>query len=79
MRREGGGTYQGRAYYAIRRGPWKLLQNSPFEPMRLFNIDQDLQEKSPLSSNKKIAQSLKRYLMDHIQRSGKIPWQKQSK
>ena len=79
VRREGGGTYQGRAYYAIRRGPWKLLQNSPFEPMQLFNIDQDLQEKSPLSSDKKIAQNLKRYLMDHIQRSGKIPWQKQSK
>ena len=79
VRREGGETYQGRAYYAIRRGPWKLLQNSPFEPMRLFNIDQDLQEKSPLSSDKRIAQNLKRYLMDHIQRSGKIPWQKQSK
>ncbi len=79
VRREGGGNYQGRAYYAIRRGPWKLLQNSPFEPMQLFNIDQDLQEKSPISSNKKTAQNLKRSLMDHIQRSGKIPWQKQSK
>ena len=79
VRREGGGNYQGRAYYAIRRGPWKLLQNSPFEPMQLFNIDQDLQEKSPISSNKKIVQNLKRSLMDHIQRSGKIPWQKQSK
>ena len=78
VRREGNARYQGRAYYAVRRGPWKLLQNNPFEPMQLFNLDQDPQEKTPLLSNKKITQNLTRSLMDHIQRAGKIPWEKQS-
>ena len=32
VRREGNKRYQGRAYYAIRRGKWKLLQNSLFKP-----------------------------------------------
>jgi arylsulfatase A-like enzyme len=43
VRREGN-QYGGRAYYAIRKGDWKLLQNSPFEPMRLFNLRDDPEE-----------------------------------
>jgi arylsulfatase A-like enzyme len=33
-RREGG-HYGGKAYHAIRQGNWKLLQNSPYQPMEL--------------------------------------------
>ena len=76
MRREGNRRYQGRAYYAIRRGPWKLLQNNPFEPMHLVNLANDPEEKSPLLINNKITQNLTRSLMEHLQKSGKIPWQK---
>ena len=76
VRREGNRRYQGRAYYAIQRGPWKLLQNNPFEPMLLVNLDKDPAEEHPIPPAGKIANELNRTLMDHIQKAGTIPWQK---
>ena len=76
VRREGNNRYQGRAYYAIRKGPWKLLQNTPFEPMVLVNIEHDPHELSPKPAQGKVAQQLTNALMRHIQKSGHIPWQK---
>ncbi len=76
VRREGNRRYQGRAYYAIRKGPWKLLQNNPFEPMKLVNLEKDPAEKKPLPLNSKIANELTRTLMDHIQKAGATPWRK---
>ena len=75
VRREGG-HYGGRAYYAIRQGPWKLLQNTAFEPMRLYNLHDDPQEQSPLPANHKMYRELFRALQNHINRSGAIPWAK---
>lgn len=75
VRREGGATTrQGRAYYAIRKGPWKLQQSSAFEPMQLFNLEKDPLETTPIT-NKKIESDLGSQLMLHIQKSGQIPWQ----
>ncbi|MCA9023084.1 MAG: sulfatase-like hydrolase/transferase, partial [Planctomycetaceae bacterium] len=34
-RREGGNRYGGKTIEAVRSGQWKLLQNSPFEPLEL--------------------------------------------
>ncbi|MBG29352.1 MAG: N-acetylgalactosamine 6-sulfate sulfatase [Opitutae bacterium] len=76
VRREGNRRYQGRPYYAIRRGDWKLLQNTAFEPMQLVNLAKDPKEAKPTPPNGKIANELTRALMDHLQRAGKIPWQK---
>ena len=76
VRREGNRAYQGRAYYAIRRGPWKMLQNSPFEPMKLINLAEDPAEAKPMPATGKVANELLRTLMDHIQKSGRISWQK---
>ena len=76
VRREGNRRYQGRAYYAIRRGPWKLLQNTGFEPMQLVNLSSDPKEANPKPPNGKIANELSRALMDHLQKAGKIPWRK---
>ena len=76
VRREGNRRYQGRAYYAIRRGPWKLLQNTPFEPMQLVNLEQDPKEANPKPANSKIAHELSRILMNHVRKAGRIPWQK---
>ena len=76
VRREGNRRYQGRAYYAIRRGDWKLLQNTAFEPMQLVNLANDPKEANPKSPHGKVANELSRALMDHFQRAGKIPWQK---
>lgn len=75
VRREGGG-HQGRAYYAIRKGDWKMLQNNPFERMQLVNIKDDWTEKNPKPANGKVAKELNKILMRHIQKSGKVPWQK---
>jgi len=75
VRREGG-HYGGRAYYAIRQGPWKLLQNTAFEPLRLHNLQDDPQEQSPLPTNHKMHRELFKALQNHINRSGAIPWAK---
>ena len=77
VRREGNQRYQGRAYYAVRRGPWKLQQSSPFEPMSLVNLQNDPLEKTPATStNDAIAKQLTQDLMGHLKAAGKIPWVK---
>jgi len=75
VRREGGG-YGGRAYYAVRYGDWKLLRNSPFEPLRLYNLKDDPQEKQPLGKKHKMYQKLFTALRNHISEAGAVPWQK---
>ena len=75
VRREGG-PYGGQEYYAIRRGPWKLLQNNPFEAMRLYNLADDPRETSPLPEDHGMHQQLLAALRDHINRVGAVPWQR---
>lgn len=77
VRREGGPRYLGREYYAVRRGPWKLVQNHPFEPMQLYNLDDDPRESRDLSAEQQpVAARLSRELMLHVQRAGRVPWQR---
>lgn len=77
VRREGGPPYQGRDYYAIRRGDWKLLQNTPFEPYQLYNLKDDPGETTDLAkANPKEAQALAAALARHIQRAARTPWQR---
>lgn len=75
VRREGNPIYQGRVYYAIRRGKWKLEQSVSFEPMQLVDLNADPLEKNPLPAKGQVAEVLARILMDHIQEAGRIPWQ----
>lgn len=76
VRREGGG-YNGQSYYAARKGNIKLLQNQPFEPFVLYDLSKDPLEKNPMvPKDHPDGQLLKKALMEHIQASGKIPWQK---
>ena len=75
VRREGGSKHGGRAYYAIRSGKWKLLQNHPFEPMVLVDMEKDPFEKNPLPAKGKVAKQLENKLMGHIQKAGEVPWQ----
>ena len=65
VRREGG-HYGGRAYYAARYGDYKLLQNNPFEPLQLYNLKDDPQEKKPLSRKHRMYQKLFAALRNHI-------------
>jgi arylsulfatase A-like enzyme len=75
-RREGG-PYGGKAYHAIRQGHWKLLQNSPYQPMELYNLKNDPMEKNDVIKNQpEIFKKLNAELMKHIQQGGRVPWQR---
>lgn len=76
VRREGNMQYGGRAYYAARRGDYKILQNSPWEPMRLFNVTTDSTEQNPMDGKGDPEYtSLFKALMEHVRKSGSVPWQ----
>ena len=77
VRREGNSRYGGQAYYASRYKGYKILQNTPWEPIEFYNIDSD-----PKEENQIIDRSSESYKllfnsqMQHIRASGSIPWQK---
>jgi len=77
VRREGGRKYGGQVYYAARYGPYKVLQNTPFEPFQYFNVKEDPYEQNPLESveHEEFA-VIEKALQKHIQRSGRVRWQK---
>ncbi len=76
VRREGGPAYGGKSYEAIVRGDWKLLQNSPYAPLELYNLKDDPQEKNNVfQQNVRVARELEVALRAHIQRGGATPWQ----
>jgi hypothetical protein len=76
VRREGGPKYNGQAYYAARYGPYKMLQNSAFEPYQYYNLKDDPLEQDPLvPEDFEDFDQLRKELQNHIQKSGSIPWQ----
>jgi len=75
--RRDGGSVAGKAYYAVRKGNFKMLQNNPDEAMQLFNLEEDPYEVNPIDLDGDIVSSqLKMELQRFIQSSGSIPWQK---
>jgi len=76
VRREGGARYGGQVFYAARRGDWKLLQNTPFEPLKLYNLKDDPREENPIDSKHEQYRMLFTELQNHIIRTGSVPWQK---
>ena len=79
VRREGGLAYGGKTIEAFRRGDWKLLQDSPFAPLELYNLSSDPQEATNLAArNPDIFRQLDAALRTQIQRAGATPWQKPS-
>jgi len=75
VRREGG-NYGGQAYYAARHGDFKLVQNSPFEPLELYNLKEDPKEENPLGKKHEMYDKLFSALRNHIIQAGATPWQK---
>ena len=77
MRREGGNRFMGKTIWAVRRGDWKLLQNSPMGPFELYNLKDDPQEEHDLADrNREQFNELAAALREHIQKGGAVPWQK---
>jgi arylsulfatase A-like enzyme len=76
VRREGGQAYCGMTIEALRRGDWKLVHDSPFAPLELYNLAEDPRETTNLASRerKKLAE-LSAALRLHVQRGGQVPWQ----
>jgi len=75
VRLEGGRRYNGRPYYAVRHGDWKLLQNTADEPMQLFNLKQDVRETTDLAKDRpEIVERLKKALGEHVESCRQIPW-----
>ena len=76
MRREGGARYQGQDYYAVRRGPWKMVHNQPFAPLQLFNLTADpLEERDLAGTEPQVFAELSSALRAHLQRAGAVSWQ----
>ncbi len=76
IRREGGLAYNGMAIRAMRRGDWKLVQNSPHAPWELFNLKKDPLEAEDLSKrNRKVYRDLCVEMRKQIQIGGTVKWQ----
>ncbi len=76
-RREGGAVYGGKSYEALIRGDWKLLQNTPYSSLELYNLKQDPQETNNLISQApQVVRELSAALRGHIQVGGSTSWQK---
>lgn len=76
VRREGGPAYGGKTIEALRRGDWKLVQDSPFAPRELFNVRTDPRETTDLAGREqRLANELSARLRFHIQQGGAVPWQ----
>jgi arylsulfatase A-like enzyme len=80
VRREGGAAYGGKTIEALIRGPWKLLQDSPFAPLELYNLADDPRETTNLAGKeKRIFTELSGALRESMQRGGAVPWQPSSR
>ena len=77
-RREGGFHYNGQTVNAVRRGRWKLVQNSPFAGFELYDLDADPREQTDLydTAPKAIRRDLMDRLSEHRQRCGAVSWQR---
>ena len=76
-RREGGERFMGECIWAMRRGSWKLVKNSPMGKWELFDLAKDPGETTDLAgTNRRKFRELGAAMRVHIQRGGAVPWQK---
>jgi arylsulfatase A-like enzyme len=77
VRREGGIQYGGKTIEAYIHGDWKLLQDSPFAPLELYNLKQDPEEATNLADKDKATfRDMAALLRKQVQIGGEVPWMK---
>ncbi len=75
-RREGNPRFQGLTIAALRRGHWKLVRNSPFATLELYNLAEDPREERNLAeAHPERFRELAAALRLQVQRGGAVPWQ----
>ncbi len=77
IRREGGQRFLGLCQHAVRRGDVKLLHNSPFESLELFDLNSDPHETTEKSKiDQDTFAEMSRLLQATMQGNGHVPWLK---
>ena len=76
VRKEGSHQFLGLNQHAVRRGNIKLLHNSPFELLELYDLGNDPQETSDQAKTQKDAfREMGELLQTEMRENGSVPWQ----
>ncbi|MFM1943489.1 MAG: hypothetical protein RI897_2471 [Verrucomicrobiota bacterium] len=76
VRREGNANYGGKTIEALINGPWKILQDSPWQPLELYNLESDPEETNNLrDTNPDVFSQMSASLRRMVQYGGQTPWQ----
>lgn len=76
VRREGNANYGGKTIEALIHGPWKILQDSPWQPLELYNLESDPKETTSLHDTEpQVFRQMSAELRRMVQYGGQTPWQ----
>lgn len=75
--RDGKPSMGGKPIDAARLGPYKLVQNNPFDSRELFDLLKDPGETTDIiADSARVAEKLANLLRSHMLKQGKVPWQR---